>query len=81
MISHGVGCPSCRQIGYRGRSGLYELMVMNEAISDKIMQRAPVSELIQVARSNGLRLLREDGWLKVRRGVTTMDEVVKCTAL
>jgi general secretion pathway protein E/type IV pilus assembly protein PilB len=80
-IHHGTGCASCRQTGYRGRTGLYELMVVKEAISDKIMDRAPVSELIRVARACGLRLLREDGWLKVRRGITTPEEVITCTAV
>jgi len=56
-------------------------MVVNDAISEKIMERSPVSQLIRVARANGMRLLREDGWLKVRRGITTPDEVLNCTAL
>ncbi|MBI4663344.1 MAG: type II secretion system ATPase GspE [Verrucomicrobia bacterium] len=80
-IFHGAGCASCRQTGYRGRTGLYELLVMNDAVSEIIMERSPVSELIRVARANGLRLLREDGWLKVRRGMTTPDEVLNCTAV
>jgi type II secretory ATPase GspE/PulE/Tfp pilus assembly ATPase PilB-like protein len=81
LIHRGNGCAACRQTGYRGRSGLYELMVMNETLSDHIMRRAPVADLIRAAKSSGLRLLREDGWLKVRRGITTPDEVVKCTAV
>ena len=81
ILYQGAGCASCRQIGYRGRSGLYELMVVNDAISEKIMERSPVSQLIRVAKANGMRLLREDGWLKVRRGLTTPDEVLTCTAL
>jgi general secretion pathway protein E/type IV pilus assembly protein PilB len=81
ILYRGAGCAICRHTGYRGRTGLYELMVMSEAISAKIMQRAPTQEVIQVARENGLRLLREDGWLKMRRGITTPDEVVTCTAV
>lgn len=77
----GAGCPHCRNSGFRGRSGLYELMVMNDEISYKVMERAPAPEIVKVARKSGLRLLREDGWLKVREGVTTPDEVVMCTAL
>lgn len=56
-------------------------MVMNDEISYKVMERAPAPEIVKVARKSGLRLLREDGWLKVREGVTTPDEVVMCTAL
>ena len=80
-LLHGTGCPNCRNTGYRGRSGLYELMVMNDEISHKIMARAPSPEVVAVARAAGMRLLREDGWDKVRAGATTVDEVVMCTAL
>lgn len=77
----GTGCPNCRNTGYRGRSGLYEMMVMSDAIAEKIIDRAPSHQIVAVARQNGLRLLREDGWAKVRRGITTPDEVVLCTAI
>ncbi len=80
-LLHGTGCPNCRNTGYRGRSGLYELMVMNDEISHKIMDRAPSPQVVAVARAAGMRLLREDGWDKVRAGATTVDEVVMCTAL
>lgn len=80
-LLRGTGCPNCRNTGYRGRSGLYELMVMNDEISHKIMERAPSPALVAVARAAGMRLLREDGWDKVRAGTTTVDEVVMCTAL
>ena len=76
----GTGCPNCRNTGYRGRSGLYELMVMSDAISEKIIERAPSQQIVTVAKQSGLRLLREDGWDKVRSGVTTPDEVLLCTA-
>ena len=76
----GTGCPNCRNTGYRGRSGLYELMEMSDAISEKIIERAPSNQIVAVAKQGGLRLLREDGWDKVRGGVTTPDEVVLCTA-
>ena len=76
----GTGCPNCRNTGYRGRSGLYELMEMSDAISEKIIERAPSQQIVAVAKQGGLRLLREDGWDKVRSGVTTPDEEVLCTA-
>jgi general secretion pathway protein E/type IV pilus assembly protein PilB len=80
-LFHGTGCAHCRTTGFRGRTGLYELMVMNDDIAHKIMARASGPELVAVARQHGLRLLREDGWIKVRRGITTPDEVVMCTAI
>ncbi len=81
QLARGVGCPNCRNTGYRGRTGLYELMVMNEVIAEKIIERAPSPQIVAAARPSGLRLLREDGWIKVRQGFTTPDEVVFCTAL
>ncbi len=80
-VYRGAGCPACRQTGYRGRSGLFEMMLINDALAEKIVARATAPEMIRIARSYGLRLLREDGWIKVRRGATTPEEVVKCTAV
>ncbi len=80
-LTRGTGCPHCRGTGYRGRTGLYELMVMSDIIGEKIIDRAPTPQIIAAARATGLRLLREDGWIKVRAGATTPDEVVLCTAL
>ncbi len=80
-IFRGTGCPNCRNSGYRGRLGLYELMVMNDEIATKVMERAPSHEVVNVARKHGLTLLREDGWMKVRQGATTPDEVVMCTSM
>lgn len=81
VIARGEGCEHCRKTGFRGRSGLYELLVMNDVISRKIMASAPSPEIVAAARGTGLRLLREDGWAKVRQGVTTLEEVLECTAL
>lgn len=80
-LYYGQGCPNCRNLGYRGRAGLYELLVMSDEIAAKIMDRAPAPEIVTSARAHGLRLLREDGWMKVRRGTTTIEEVLKCTAV
>jgi general secretion pathway protein E/type IV pilus assembly protein PilB len=81
VLWRGDGCPRCRQTGFRGRCGLFELMPMSDAIAEKVMARAPSLEIVAAARRAGLRLLREDGWLKVRQGITTPDEVVTCTAV
>jgi len=80
LLWKGAGCQRCRNIGYRGRCGIYELMAMNDQIASHIMARAPIHEIVAAGRADGMRLLREDGWLKVRRGVTTLDEVVRNTA-
>ncbi len=79
-LARGTGCPNCRNTGYRGRTGLYELLVTNNAIAELIIARAPSHQIVAAGRPSGLRLLREDGWLKTRDGFTTPDEVVLCTA-
>ena len=79
-VFNGSGCRACRNSGYRGRTGLYELLTMNEELGERIIERVAASELVRIGRANGMRLLSEDGWLKVRNGVTTPDEVLRVTA-
>jgi len=75
----GRGCRKCRGTGYYGRTGLFELMVTTDRIREHIMNRAPVGKILATAKAEGLRLLREDGWLKVRQGITTPEEVIRAT--
>ena len=74
----GAGCEECFGAGYRGRIGIFELMELSDEIRNMIMHNADASQ-IAAARRNGMRNLREDGWLKVREGVTTADEVMRVT--
>lgn len=71
----GRGCDNCRHTGYKGRVGVYELMSVNEEISELIVRRAPVSELRHAARANGMKMLKEDGLRKVLAGITTPEEI------
>ncbi|MFO1497701.1 MAG: ATPase, T2SS/T4P/T4SS family [Verrucomicrobiota bacterium] len=80
-LYRGAGCDHCRKTGFRGRAGLYELLLVNDAISASIMERAPLPQIVKAGRQTGLKLLREDGWDKVRGGITTIDEVLTCTAI
>jgi type II secretory ATPase GspE/PulE/Tfp pilus assembly ATPase PilB-like protein len=75
----GAGCDKCFGSGYSGRVGIFELMELNDEIRKKIMSNADSVDLTASARRNGMRNLREDGWLKVRDGVTTADEVLRVT--
>jgi len=75
----GRGCRKCRDTGFRGRTGLFELLVLDDDLREKIMARAPTGQVIHVAVRNGLRVLREDGWRKVRAGITTPQEVMRST--
>ena len=76
---HGAGCDSCHGTGYRGRVGIFELMELEEQIRGAIMRNEDAAKLTALARRNGMRNLREDGWDKIRRGITTVDEVVRVT--
>ena len=78
-LVRGVGCRKCRGTGYHGRTGLFELMTTSDSIRERIMRRAPAGEVLAAAKADGLRLLREDGWMKVREGVTTPEEVIRST--
>ena len=72
-----VGCGRCSQTGYRGRIGLYSVMEMSDRIKEITVAGAPESELTKVAREEGMLTLREDGLLKVRDGVTSIEEVAR----
>ncbi|MBN8249288.1 MAG: type II/IV secretion system protein, partial [Verrucomicrobia bacterium] len=74
-----VGCPECRGTGYRGRQGLFELMVPDGQFHDAVMRRAPHSEFDRLARAAGMVPLAEDGWRLVHQGVTTVAEVLQAT--
>ena len=75
----GRGCEHCFGSGYTGRMGIFELMELGDEIRQLIMKNADAATITNVARRNGMRNLREDGWLKVMNGVTTADEVMRVT--
>jgi general secretion pathway protein E len=73
------GCSQCGNTGYWGRLGIYELLRVTEDIQKLIMEKRDANVIKEQARKNGMRTLREDGWLKVREGITTVSEVVRVT--
>jgi general secretion pathway protein E len=75
----GKGCERCFGVGMVGRVGIFEMMELNDELRRLIMQNADASVLTEAARRNGMRNLREDGWLKVKLGVTTATEVTRVT--
>ena len=75
----GAGCENCFGSGYTGRVGIFELMDLNEEIRSLIMKNADAAQITQAARRNGMRNLREDGWMKVAGGSTTADELMRVT--
>jgi type IV pilus assembly protein PilB len=72
-----VGCARCGQSGYRGRIGLFSVMVMSDEIKSLTVQRAPEAEIAEVARAQGMITIREDGLQKARAGVTSIEEIAR----
>lgn len=84
LICHscaGKGCQACRQTGYKGRTAIFEFMPMDDDIRALVIQRASAGQITKLARSKGMRTLREDGMEKVKRGLTTPDEVMRVTEM
>ncbi|MBU0534411.1 MAG: GspE/PulE family protein [Candidatus Omnitrophica bacterium] len=75
----GRGCEQCNNSGYKGRLGIYELLVMSEKIRDLVLEQIVSRKIRDLARQEGMKLLREDGWIKVCRGITTAEEVISNT--
>ncbi|MFQ5461175.1 MAG: GspE/PulE family protein [Phycisphaerae bacterium] len=79
-VFRGAGCRECRHSGYRGRVGIYELLMINEEIREMILRRKSAGELLEVARNkHGLKVMREDGLAKVLKGFTTIEEINRVT--
>lgn len=76
----GTGCDTCNGSGYKGRAGLYEVMSLSPELRRMILRGASTAELQAMAVSEGMLTLRMDGIVKMKRGVTTLEEVVKETA-
>ncbi len=75
----GEGCEDCKQTGYRGRSGIHELLVIDDEVRNLIMRAADSAEIRRAAAAKGMTTLREDGADKIMRGLTTIDEVLRVT--
>jgi type II secretory ATPase GspE/PulE/Tfp pilus assembly ATPase PilB-like protein len=74
------GCARCRNLGYAGRIGIYELLVPDDNLIERISQGCTLNEIREHARSLGMKTLRQDGVDKVRAGITTLEEVYRATA-
>ncbi|MBI4722443.1 MAG: type IV-A pilus assembly ATPase PilB [Candidatus Stahlbacteria bacterium] len=76
---HGRGCDDC-QGGYRGREGVYEIMVVTQKIRDLTVERRPATEIMKAAISEGMMTLKQSALLKFKKGITTLEEVLRVTA-
>lgn len=79
VFYRGTGCEECRQLGYQGRTGIYELLLVTEPVRPLIMNRAPATAIAAQAIAEGMHTLRQDGWNKVMAGITTIEEVLRVT--
>jgi general secretion pathway protein E/type IV pilus assembly protein PilB len=79
VLYRGKGCRACQMTGYRGRTGIFELMLCTDELRSLILERAPAHVLRKVAVKDGMRNLREDGWRLVGEGRTTIEEVFRNT--
>lgn len=78
-IFKGAGCEKCSHTGFRGRKGIYELLLMNDNIRELILEKAPSNVIKEKGRSQGMQTLREAGWHKVKEGISTISEVLRVT--
>ena len=72
-----VGCDFCNSIGYKGRSGLFEIMTVDDTIKGLIVARATSGQIKQAAIAAGMRTLQQDGLAKVLNGTTSLEEVLR----
>ena len=79
-ICEPVGCDECRGTGYAGRTGIYEILLVSDAIRQMIVERRSSADIKIHALEHGMRTLRMDGWRKVLGGVTTLEEVIRVTS-
>ena len=73
----GAGCSNCEDTGYRGRTAISEVMLMDEPLRKAIMDQAAASEIHKLAREEGMITLQEDGLAQARKGLTTVDEIAR----
>ncbi len=79
VLERGRGCTACRGAGYRGRTGIFELLVVTEEIKQAFLRTPDAAGLRDIAATQGMRTLRQDGWAKVQAGITTVEEVLRVT--
>lgn len=79
-LVRGAGCSDCRGSGYRGRTGIFELLVLDDPLREAVSRGAPRTELASIAAAGGLRRMHRDAWEKVTAGVTTVEEVLRVSA-
>ena len=78
-IYRGKGCEACKFTGYKGRTAIYEILVVDDSIKELILKRASANQIKERAKELGMVTLRQRGWQKVMEGITTPEEVMRVT--
>ena len=73
----GTGCEACKFTGYKGRTAIHEILLMNDALRALVVDRVGANIIRQKAVEHGMGTLRESGWVKIRQGITTPSEVIR----
>jgi type II secretory ATPase GspE/PulE/Tfp pilus assembly ATPase PilB-like protein len=77
QVRDAKGCPRCQNLGYRGRVGIFELMRMSDSIHSLVIKSASAPDIREVALKEGMSTLQGSGWQQIKRGLTTIDEVIR----
>jgi len=80
QLERGRGCSACRETGYAGRTGIFELLVVSDSIREALARGREKTQLRELAVEEGMVPLRADGWHKVQAGITTVEEVLRVAA-
>ena len=75
----GKGCEECRYTGFRGRTGIFEYLLVDDDIRKEIVEKSSTERIKDVTLKKGMVTLRQDGWHKVKHGITTISEVLRVT--
>ncbi len=78
-LFRGEGCSECNHTGFHGRMGIYELLEITDEVRELILEQGTTDDILEVAARQGMMTMREDGWVKVCMGLTTLDEIVRQT--
>jgi type II secretory ATPase GspE/PulE/Tfp pilus assembly ATPase PilB-like protein len=80
-LPHAVGCEACRNLGYRGRVGLFEILRLDERYHDLIVRRESAREIRKLGLQSGMRTLEQSGWIQVKARLTSGEEVIRVVSM
>ena len=81
VLYRGKGCPSCKYTGYKGRTGVFEVLVIDDSVKDLVISKASSDMIKKAAVENGMTVMHEDAITKVLLGITTLEEALDVTRI